>query len=508
MQEDALVYSTNSSLMGNFKVGELISASPKKTVQAWASANMPRVMKLVGDLAVRVKAHSRKINNDAVFDNACRAARPIVCTGDSDDYDYAYDYSLRNGGDVALNCTRADTAPTCDLSKVANGVCDRACLSPECLFDGGDCADSQINTERPGELRQSFTLLDALMDYEDQWSVSTSWLDTTPDNYIDESRLRCEDAERWSLTRVLPETEDLDSKFAGKDFSKFAALVNKFPTDYDWPLTEDGEKVEFRAAKTLGCDQYQKELKENMFEFFTVDEFEWFIAKMRDMFEADSGPSIPDDWTCDPEYYDTDDGCDCNCGAWDPDCDDPTQEVYGCAYGGCINNDGLGTCRFGAAESRRRLSAYYEDYDDFETVIKNILKPGKDVYKKQGFDYLENFAAPLSKKHTNLDTAINNLFIDEKYLKMNYTQYFEACKVTSCTYTYMSASSIAGVTAVIIGLLGGINNAMNATFKAVYVVSRRIVMPKPGAEDSKNMEGETPATEVEEVHSSRKNSPV
>ena len=94
---------------------------------------------------------------------------------------------------------------------------------------------------------------------------------------------------------------------------------------------------------------------------------------------------------------------------------------------------------------------------------------------------------------------------------MNYTQYFEACKVTSCTYTYMSASSIAGVAAVIIGLLGGINNAMNATFKAVYSVSKGIIVPKPFrvyAEDSKNKEGETPATEVEEAHASRKNSPV
>jgi hypothetical protein len=93
-------------------------------------------------------------------------------------------------------------------------------------------------------------------------------------------------------------------------------------------------------------------------------------------------------------------------------------------------------------------------------------------------------------------------------MQMNYTQYFEACKVTSCTYTYMSASSIAGVAAVIIGLLGGINNAMNATFKAVYSVSKGIIVPKPGAEDSKNKEGETPATEVEEAHASRKNSPV
>lgn len=40
--------------------------------------------------------------------------------------------------------------------------------------------------------------------------------------------------------------------------------------------------------------------------------------------------SIPRDWTCRARYYHAEDGCDCDCGAYDPDCDDPQQAVYNC----------------------------------------------------------------------------------------------------------------------------------------------------------------------------------
>lgn len=36
--------------------------------------------------------------------------------------------------------------------------------------------------------------------------------------------------------------------------------------------------------------------------------------------------TVPPEWTCDPDYYDTDDGCDCGCGALDPDCEDGTVD--------------------------------------------------------------------------------------------------------------------------------------------------------------------------------------
>jgi hypothetical protein len=39
---------------------------------------------------------------------------------------------------------------------------------------------------------------------------------------------------------------------------------------------------------------------------------------------------VPPSWICPPKYYGTQDGCDCYCGADDPDCSIPDQHVYGC----------------------------------------------------------------------------------------------------------------------------------------------------------------------------------
>jgi hypothetical protein len=38
-------------------------------------------------------------------------------------------------------------------------------------------------------------------------------------------------------------------------------------------------------------------------------------------------------WTCNPDYYGDMAGCDCDCGALDTDCMDPMQEIYNCQEG-------------------------------------------------------------------------------------------------------------------------------------------------------------------------------
>jgi hypothetical protein len=48
-------------------------------------------------------------------------------------------------------------------------------------------------------------------------------------------------------------------------------------------------------------------------------------------------PDVPAEWTCDQDYYGTDDGCDCGCGALDPDC--PDMDIDSCEY--CANE---GSC--------------------------------------------------------------------------------------------------------------------------------------------------------------------
>ena len=42
--------------------------------------------------------------------------------------------------------------------------------------------------------------------------------------------------------------------------------------------------------------------------------------------------AVPATWTCNPLFYGSKDGCDCECGAWDPDCEATTysQKVFNC----------------------------------------------------------------------------------------------------------------------------------------------------------------------------------
>ena len=43
-----------------------------------------------------------------------------------------------------------------------------------------------------------------------------------------------------------------------------------------------------------------------------------------------TGVCVDDAWTCEADYYGTSDGCDCACGAYDPDCEDSEAAVLNC----------------------------------------------------------------------------------------------------------------------------------------------------------------------------------
>lgn len=52
--------------------------------------------------------------------------------------------------------------------------------------------------------------------------------------------------------------------------------------------------------------------------------------------------AAPTSWQCDPDFYDTHDGCDCECGIPDPDCNYNDTIIYGCTNGTiptCINGN-------------------------------------------------------------------------------------------------------------------------------------------------------------------------
>ncbi len=54
------------------------------------------------------------------------------------------------------------------------------------------------------------------------------------------------------------------------------------------------------------------------------------------------------EWTCDPSFFSAGDGCDCDCGVFDPDCTDASQETFNCRAGEFCN--GAGVCEGEAAQ--------------------------------------------------------------------------------------------------------------------------------------------------------------
>jgi hypothetical protein len=57
--------------------------------------------------------------------------------------------------------------------------------------------------------------------------------------------------------------------------------------------------------------------------------------------DEDTGmPPVPEEWTCDPGFFATLDGCDCGCGVFDPDCANPTADA-------CQLCDQQGSCAEG-----------------------------------------------------------------------------------------------------------------------------------------------------------------
>jgi len=103
--------------------------------------------------------------------------------------------------------------------------------------------------------------------------------------------------------------------------------------------------------------------------------------------------SLPEGWDCRRRFYGSGDGCDCNCGARDPDCDDAEQEVFGCIAGSACLADG--SCElpvptgwvcdvtvYGAGDACDCNCGIYDPDCDKSTVVRNCR--GNDVCAADG----------------------------------------------------------------------------------------------------------------------------
>jgi hypothetical protein len=61
------------------------------------------------------------------------------------------------------------------------------------------------------------------------------------------------------------------------------------------------------------------------------------------------GTTPPAEWHCNPAYWDAGDGCDCDCGALDPDCGQAGQQLVGCTGLASPTCDSEGLCTGGGA---------------------------------------------------------------------------------------------------------------------------------------------------------------
>jgi hypothetical protein len=72
----------------------------------------------------------------------------------------------------------------------------------------------------------------------------------------------------------------------------------------------------------------------------------------------------PDTWTCNASFYAASDDCDCGCGAPDPDCDDLALRVFGCDEGEVCSPQGLCARPEGVPEAWTCDPRYYAAGDD------------------------------------------------------------------------------------------------------------------------------------------------
>jgi hypothetical protein len=75
-----------------------------------------------------------------------------------------------------------------------------------------------------------------------------------------------------------------------------------------------------------------------------------------------AGTTPPASWHCNAAYYDNGDGCDCNCGALDPDCGQGGQSLHGCTGLDSPTCNAQGLCTGGGSCHAVPGSAYLTHY--------------------------------------------------------------------------------------------------------------------------------------------------
>ena len=83
-------------------------------------------------------------------------------------------------------------------------------------------------------------------------------------------------------------------------------------------------------------------------------------------------------------------------------------------------------------------------------------------------------------------------------MEVDYEDYFEVCRISSCAYTFKGKLTNAALGSLILGLLGGISTVMASASQAPYILLKFLIIQKNKfrkADDDEN-EKERPAPET------------
>mmetsp|Transcript_7509 Transcript_7509/g.33408 ORF Transcript_7509/g.33408 Transcript_7509/m.33408 type:complete len:569 (-) Transcript_7509:3527-5233(-) len=460
LAQDTLEKLANQTFESAIKLGSLISTTPVKTVEAWASANVPgleskagrgqQAMSFAQGIMDLLKNFTRIALRDGIFDSATAAEKAIYQDGANDQNDdddwfgpFVEQKDLWYGPPkAALDGLRGENPQSYGYTW-HDLPCDNKHLERDGYYNA--------NPKRDGVYWETYTYPDAATGY-----MEINEMLKPEDNDPSNSYILQDPCNRYYRKCYY------DCSFNGQTFTDWDGDYANIPSWVPYDKTQNNNGDLHTTYQTM--DYYPGYTMPGLTCTKTREGPLW-----RNDFERNTQGAVPSPpW---PEYRFN------------------QSRNWGCdAY-----SVSLDTAYFLYDTPERFLLIKNASWDAMDKNIKDKAKaagkpePQFDGWGPgSGIDYVAKFAIPIMKRHGTVRNAISNLFIDEKVVSVNYEDYFNTCAITTCTYTYSARLSTAALTSVIFGLIGGIVAFMNLFGGFVYDACKAAVLR--GAEEATGRE--------------------
>ena len=544
----ALNITANKTLESSIQIGKIIAAGPQKTIDRWASANMPKVLEVIGGLTDRIRVLSLKQNRDDLdheldLINSNDFTDPLYnLLSGSHSSRMSSQCTLGSGSDECrweyfVNQCLAASSSACNPYKVGDGVCDEGCMKyAECYRDAGDCLGIQIG--KGFEEEEHTFPSGATITVADYKPFDKYFAEEKRDSSSGSSGRR-----RRNLLFSWSNDDDDHDSYGPSDYGYYnggGGYYDYPPGDHDhgsggfygFPGGGDYAADMFGGFNT-GYDYYWQdtsydssafdwEFDDTSFATFFTDIFStdtdgldsWLDAPDKSYSDSTSKVcNVPSNWTKAEtleanselrylrQYKEIND-------LLPPGVAMPRNDFAPSGITSCDQNvKDLDTATFNFA-TMEKLKTFYDEMIPFLEELKdnNALAANQ---RTTVAEYLEEtkthsnfdlkFTIPLeSQPHGSLRRAIENIFIDEVKMEVDYEDYFEVCRISSCAYTFKGKLSNAALGSLILGLLGGISTVMASASQALYILLKFLIIQKNKsrkADDDEN-EKERPAPET------------